>query len=108
MYHYTSYFLLGGVPLALVSGQPVSGILDVAMSVAIPVHFHIGMRSIIVDYVHEPSSLSAALNILAGVTVMTALGIVKFNIMDVGLTQGVVELFIEQAPPKGRAPLNPY
>lgn len=108
MYHYTSYFLVGGVPAALLMGQPVSSVLDVAMSVMIPLHFHIGMRSVLVDYVHEPTAQAFSLNMLAGATVLTALGIAKFNLTDVGLTQGVVELFVEQAPPKGKASMNPY
>lgn len=111
VYHYTSYFLLAGVPTALLLGAPVTSVLDAAMGVAIPLHFHIGMRSVLVDYVHEPAQQSAALAVLAGVTVLTALGLTKLNTTDVGLTEAVKSLWVTQDAPssvKSAAPKNPF
>lgn len=77
----------------------MSSVVDVVLGVAIPLHFHIGTRSIIVDYVHERSNQQLALAALAGVTVLTAVGLTKFNLTDVGITAGVKELFVAQQPP---------
>ena len=35
----------------------------------------------------------------AGVTVLTAVGLTKFNLTDVGLTEGVKSVFVAQPPP---------
>ena len=100
------------MPTALLLGAPITTVLDAAMGVAIPLHFHIGMRSVLVDYVHEPGAQSAALAVLAGVTVLTALGLTKLNMTDVGITEAVKSVWVTQDPPappahqlKGR---NPY
>ena len=99
MYHYTSYFLAAGIPAALLLGGPVAGVVDLALGVAIPVHFHIGMRSILVDYVHEATNQRIALAALAGVTLLTAVGLTKFNLTDEGITAAVKDLWVQQHPP---------
>jgi succinate dehydrogenase (ubiquinone) membrane anchor subunit len=98
-WHYTSYALAAGIPAALVLGGPVASVVDLALGVVIPLHFHIGMRSIIVDYVHDVSMQRMALAALAGVTVLTAVGITKFNLTDEGLTAAVKDLWVQQQPP---------
>jgi succinate dehydrogenase (ubiquinone) membrane anchor subunit len=105
VYHYTSYFLAAGIPLTLLFGGPVSTVVDLALGVVIPLHFHIGMRSVIVDYVHELPSQRLALAALAGVTVLTAVGLTKFNLTDEGITAAVKDLWVHQeAPPALEAP----
>ena len=99
VFHYTSYSLAAGVPLALAIGAPVSTIVDAAMCVVLPLHAHLGLRSVIVDYVHDGTNQRLALAVLAGVTVLTAVGLTKFNLTDVGLTEGVKMIFEEQPPP---------
>ena len=104
MYHMTSYALAAGIPLALVLGGPVATGVDLALGVLIPVHAHIGMRSVLIDYVHDATSQRVALAALAAFTVLTAVGLTKFNLLDVGITGGVKELFVEQtAPPSAAA-----
>jgi succinate dehydrogenase hydrophobic anchor subunit len=49
LHHMTAYFLVGGIPAALLLGEPVSPIFDAVFAVFIPLHFHIGMRSIIIE-----------------------------------------------------------
>jgi hypothetical protein len=49
LHHITAYFLVGGIPAALLIGAPVSSVFDVAFAVFIPLHFHIGMRSVIIE-----------------------------------------------------------
>ncbi len=99
VYHYTSYALVAGIPASLLVGPPISPVVDLALGVAIPLHFHIGMRSVLVDYVHDVPTQRLALAALAGVTVLTAIGLTKFNLMDIGLTEAVKELWVKQSPP---------
>ena len=87
---------MAGIPAALVLGAPVSTLVDLACGVVIPLHAHVGMRSVIVDYVHDKSSREAILLALAGFTVGTAAGLTYFNLADVGLTEGVKALFVKQ------------
>jgi hypothetical protein len=118
----------------------VSTIVDLSLGIVVPLHAHMGVRSVLLDYVHEPSSQSLALAVLvrerrrratawfsaaplcfialapfhpprchraispapsrqAGVTVLTAVGLTKFNLTDVGLTEGVKSVFVAQPPP---------
>lgn len=93
--HYTTYALAVGLPAALLFGAPVSTLVDATLSVAIPLHGHLGMRSVLVDYVHGPQ-LKLALAGLTIATLLTTTGLLAFNATDVGLTQGVKELFVKQ------------
>ena len=72
--HYTSYFLAAGLPCALVLGAPVSTVVDFASGLVIPLHAHMGMRGVIIDYVWDVPQQRLALLALAGVTVLTAVG----------------------------------
>ena len=42
----------------------VSTIVDLSLGVVVPLHAHMGVRSVLLDYVHEPSSQSLALAVL--------------------------------------------
>lgn len=108
MHHYTSYFLAAGIPAALVLGGPVASVVDVVLGVAIPVHFHIGVRSILVDYVHDPTNQRIGLAVLAGVSVLTAIGLTKFNLTDEGITGAVKDLWVKQSPPAPPAAKGPF
>lgn len=107
-HHVTSYSLAIGVPAALLLGGPVATVFDFAAGVIIPLHFHIGMRSIIVDYVHTEGAQTACFALLAGFTVLTAIGITKFNLTDVGLTGAVKELFTKQEAPVEKQAVKMY
>uniref|UniRef100_A0A7S1C411 Succinate dehydrogenase [ubiquinone] cytochrome b small subunit n=1 Tax=Bicosoecida sp. CB-2014 TaxID=1486930 RepID=A0A7S1C411_9STRA len=92
IWHYTQYGLAGIIPVALLGGGAVTTACDYAMAVILPLHFHIGMRSVIVDYVHGlkfPGLQRGALAALGVVTTLCFLGIVKLNVSDVGLTRAV-------------------
>lgn len=72
------------------------------MTFAIPAHFHVGMRAVLLDYAHfwfTPGSQKLLYQVLTGITVLTTIGLVKFNLTDVGLTKAVVMLFQEQEDP---------
>ena len=97
--HYTSYFLAFGLPSALVFGAPVSTVVDLVSGVVVPLHAHMGMRAVIVDYVWSVPQQRMALGALAGVTVLMTLGLTKFNLFDVGLTGAIKALYIRQSAP---------
>jgi succinate dehydrogenase hydrophobic anchor subunit len=98
-FHYTSYLLAAGVPAAFIFGGPVATLMDFALGLAIPLHFHIGMRSVLLDYVPNVANQKIALALLAAATLVTTLGLAKLNLFDVGLTEGVKQLFKEQSVP---------
>ena len=94
VYHYTSYALAGGVPLALASGGAVTTGIDLAMGIIIPLHFHIGMRSVLVDYmVHigitDTAMQQVVVYLLGVVTLLTAGAFTRFNLVDMGITNAV-------------------
>jgi succinate dehydrogenase hydrophobic anchor subunit len=95
--HYTSYFLAFGLPSALVFGAPVSTVVDLVSGVVVPLHAHMGMRAVIVDYVWSVPQQRMALGALAAVTVLMTLGLTKFNLFDVGLTGAIKTLYIRQS-----------
>lgn len=101
-FHYTSYFLAAGVPASLLIGPPISTVVDHVLSVAVPLHFHVGMRSVLVDYVHDVPTQRIAFMALAGVTVLTAVGLIKLNTTDIGITETVKALWVKQSPPAER------
>jgi len=101
--HYSSYFLAAGLPAALLLGAPVSTAVDLAAGLVIPLHAHMGMRGVIIDYVWDVPQQRLALLALAGVTVLTAVGLTKFNLFDVGLTGAIKEIYTRQPAPADAA-----
>lgn len=98
VWHYTSYALAAGFPLAMVFGGPIGTVVDLGFAVVIPVHMHMGMRSVLLDYIHPVGQQKLALALLAAVTLLTGMGLVKLSLTDIGLTGSLRELFIEQVP----------
>lgn len=101
IWHYTQYALAGIVPVAaFADGGAVAAACDWSLAVVLPLHFHIGMRSVIVDYVHGlkfPGLQRGALAALGVVTLLTAAGIAKVNIGDVGVSGAVKGLWKKPA-----------
>jgi succinate dehydrogenase (ubiquinone) membrane anchor subunit len=97
-FHKTSYAIVAGVPLAILLGGPVASLVNVTMGIVIPLHAHIGMRSVILDYVHVVPQQRAVLAGLAVFTAGSALGLTYFNLYDIGLTEGIKALWIKQYP----------
>lgn len=96
VFHYTSYTLAALIPAAVLFGSPISDVSDHIFSIVIPVHFHLGLRSVIIDYVHDRNSQRIALIALAGMTALTAASLVKLNLTDIGITNSVKALWIDQ------------
>lgn len=101
VYHYTSYALAAGVPLALATSGSMTTAMDLAMGVVVPLHFHIGMRSVLADYlvhlgVADRSMQQAAMYALGIVTLLTAAALTRFNLVDMGITNVVRRPFIKK------------
>ncbi len=101
LYHMSSYFLAAGVPIALLFGAPFSTAVDFSLGVVLPLHMHIGMRSVLADYlphmgVTDATSQKICIQILGLTTAVTALALTKFNLTDVGITEAVKSLWIER------------
>jgi succinate dehydrogenase hydrophobic anchor subunit len=92
--HASSFFLAAGIPLAVMIGSPVSSVVDLVAGVVIPLHAHVGMRSVLFDYVHDVPTQRMTLGALAIFTAGSAIGLTWFNVTDVGLTEGVTSLFV--------------
>jgi len=90
--------MVAAVPLALALGGPVATVANLTCGVVIPLHAHIGMRSVVLDYVHSVPQQRAVLAALAAFTVGSAAGLTYFNLYDVGLTEGVKALWVKQYP----------
>lgn len=102
VYHYTSYGLAVGVPLAIVSSGSVTTAIDLAMGVVVPLHFHIGMRSVLVDYlvhvgINDPSYQQIAMYGLGVLTLVTAGALTRFNLADMGITAAVCRPWVKKA-----------
>ena len=77
--------------------QPFTTIADYTFAVAIPAHMYLGARSILIDYVPDAAIQKMAIAAMAGVSVLTAFGLVKLAFTDVGLVEGFKLLWTEPA-----------
>lgn len=85
------------MPIALLVGGPIASAINVACGVIIPLHAHIGMRSVILDYVHIVPQQKVVLMGLAVFSAGSVLGLTYFNLYDIGLTEGIKALWIKQS-----------
>ena len=95
VYHYTSYALLVGVPVAFLTGPPLSSVLDNVFAIALPLHGYLGLRSVLVDYVPGAAMKTLSIRILFGVSAVTALALLSLNSNDIGLTGTVKRLWYD-------------
>lgn len=91
--HYTSYGFAVGIPAALFIGEPFVGIVDYGLAVAVPLHSYIGMRSILIDYVPDDAGKKVAAGAAGLLAFATAGALIKFNLCDVGITEGFKSLW---------------
>ena len=86
----------GGGVLGLALDAPsLYSVADLGLGVLIPLHAHVGMRSVILDYVHGGAQ-KTALFVMAGVTVATIGGLTYFNVFDEGILPAVKALWVKQ------------
>lgn len=86
----------------------MSSLIDFSMGFIIPFHFHIGMRSILVDYmphvgVTNPKTQANLLYALGAMTLLTAFGLTKLNLGDVGISGAIKSFWIKKARKEERA-----
>ncbi|CAL5227432.1 g10395 [Coccomyxa viridis] len=87
-------FLAGAVPLAALSPKDTTfgKAVDLALGVAIPVHSHIAINSVLSDYV--PKSVLGVTRWGALATTGIALaGLLKLNLQGPGITETVKQLW---------------
>jgi succinate dehydrogenase (ubiquinone) membrane anchor subunit len=85
--------LVGLTPVAIaLSPSAINLPVDLSLGVIFPYHAHVALNYVISDYVPKASRSIARAGLL-GVTVVTALGLLKLNLTDVGLTETLKSLW---------------
>lgn len=103
VYHYVNLALLGTAPLAFVAPPPLTFPIDLFLSVAFPLHAHIGMNAVISDYAKKffgKSAVHPARLGMLGVTTVTTLGLLKLTVAGPGLIATIKSLWSKPAPKK--------
>jgi len=96
--HYTNLCLLASLPVALIlSPSILNWPVDLALGVLVPVHSHIGLRSVLIDYVPDPYRKQSLLALLV-LSVLLGLGFLKLNLFGAGVTESVKALWRTPAP----------
>ncbi|CAK0755071.1 hypothetical protein CVIRNUC_002345 [Coccomyxa viridis] len=87
-------FLAGAVPLAALSKKDTTlgKAVDIALGVAIPVHSHQAINSVLSDYVPKSVLGGARFAALAS-TSIALLGLMRLNLQGPGITETVKQLW---------------
>ena len=97
LYHKLNWSLLGLTPLALAfSPSPMNMPVDIALSIFFPLHAHVGMNCVITDYAPKffgKGGIGPCRVVMAGLTAMTTLGLLKLSVTGPGLTETLKELW---------------
>jgi len=98
LFHWTNISAAVLVPVAFIlSPSFLNWPVDITLGVILPIHSHIGLETVILDYV--PRSLqSLSIVGLWIVTGLTLLGLLKINLCGSGITESVKSLW--RAPQK--------
>lgn len=86
---YTAYGMAALIPTALFFGSPFKEVADYTLAVGLPAHMYLGLRSILIDYVPDAAFKRIAIAAAGGVSALTVIALLKLNITDVGITDGV-------------------
>ena len=100
VYHYVNLVLLGVAPLAFVAPPPLVLPIDLLLSVAFPVHAHIGMNAVISDYAKKffgKGAVAPARYGMLGVTVVTTAGLLKLTLTGPGIVGTIKSLWSKPA-----------
>lgn len=117
LYHKLNLGLCAAVPVALVlSPSSLNMPVDLAMGVAIPVHFLFGGHGVVTDYFKKipwfwggagrEAFIQFGRVSLVAMTGVTMVGLLKLNLQGPGLTEAVKELWRTQ--PEGKAAPKKY
>lgn len=95
LYHWSSYGLAGLAPVAMVLSPSLLNFpVDFALGLIIPLHMHIGLVGVVEDYVPRPSQGVSRI-LLAILSALTAIGLLKINLCGSGITESVKCLWRE-------------
>lgn len=93
IYHASSWALAVLTPTAFILSPSFLNIpVDLALGIIIPVHAHIGMTSVLTDYVPRPHQRYATAG-LVFFTVLLVLGLLKLNLCGTGITDSIKHLW---------------
>ena len=93
LFHMSHVALLVGIPAAVLLSPSILVVpFDIALGLLIPWHSHVGIVNVLEDYVPRPYR-KMAIMAMWGVSIVTALGILKINLCGAGLTESVKALW---------------
>eukprot|EP01112_Ceratiomyxa_fruticulosa_P010231 TRINITY_DN2699_c0_g1_i1.p1 TRINITY_DN2699_c0_g1~~TRINITY_DN2699_c0_g1_i1.p1 ORF type:complete len:159 (+),score=41.00 TRINITY_DN2699_c0_g1_i1:92-568(+) len=92
LFHYSSYGLFALLPAGIFLA-PNAQFIDLALNALIPIHSHIGLTTVMYDYVYGAARKPAKF-LLWIVTILTAVGLYKLNTEDVGISQSIKSLWV--------------
>ncbi|KAG8467223.1 hypothetical protein KFE25_000539 [Diacronema lutheri] len=96
VYHTLNLALIGVTPFAFVAPPPLAFPIDVFVSVAFPLHAHIGMNAVISDYAKKflgKNAVQPARFGMLGVTAITTLGLLKLTFTGAGVIGTIKSLW---------------
>ena len=96
IYHRVNTATLVLTPIAFLVPSSLSLPVDLSLGVLFPVHGHIGLNYVVTDYLPKIAPISmlpAARMAVMGITGVTALGLLKINVMGGGITKTLRSLW---------------
>lgn len=97
IYHKVNWALLGLTPAAFAFSPSMLNLpIDLGLAVAFPLHAHVAMNCVITDYVPKffgKAAVGPARVVMAGMTGLTALGLLKLTVTGPGITETVKSLW---------------
>lgn len=107
LYHGSGLVLAGLVPLAFISPSTITMPMDIAASILIPFHSHVGLNYVVSDYVPQARRPLARALVLAATIVATA-GLLKLTFHGPGVTHTIKSLWEEKKPKAKKAKENQH
>jgi len=93
IYHLTHVGMAGLIPAGLLLSPSFLAVpVDLALGAVLPVHMHIGLTNVILDYVPKQFQGSAVLALYV-LTTLTVLGLLKINLCGAGISESVKSLW---------------
>jgi len=93
LFLYTHVSLAVLTPVAFVlSPSILNAPVDLALGVLIPVHSHLGLSTVLTDYI-PPQYQQLSLQLLWLVSILTGLGLLKINLCGSGITESIKSLW---------------
>lgn len=90
--HFAGLALAAAVPLAFLPVGMISTPANLAIGVLIPLHGHVGLNCVVTDYVPKSLRCGARIGVLL-MTVVSIIGLTKYNLESDGLSSLVLRLW---------------